>query len=57
MVTYAASSVKGTVDYVIVQQMDKAKVNNVWDIPIEECDPKHKLLVMDIWSNTTKKMA
>jgi len=44
LVTYAADAVKSTVDYIIVQQEDKAKVRNVKDIPNEECVPKHKLL-------------
>ena len=55
LVTYAASPVKSTVDYIIVQQEDKAKVHNVSVIPNEECVPKHKLLVMDIQFNTTKR--
>ena len=44
LVTYAADAVKSTVDYIIVQQEDKAKVRNVKDTPNEECVPKHKLL-------------
>ena len=44
------------VDYIIVQQHDKAKVRNVMVIPNEECVPKHKLLAMDMRLNTTKKL-
>jgi len=55
MVTYAAGPVKSTVDYVIVQQEDNAKVRNVKVIPNEQCVPKHKLLVMDMRFNTTKR--
>jgi len=44
-----------TVDYIIVQQEDKAKVHNVKVIPNEECVPKHKLLVMDMPFNTTRR--
>jgi len=55
LVTYAAGPAKSTVDYIIVQQEDKAKVHNVKDIPNEECVTKHKLLVMDMWFNTTKR--
>jgi len=47
MVTYAAGPVKSTVDYIIVQQEDKAKVRNVNIIRNKVCVPKHKLLVMD----------
>jgi len=54
-VTYAAGPVKSTVDYIIVQQEDNAKVHNVKVIPNEECVPKHKLLVIDIRYNTTKR--
>jgi len=43
-----AGPVKSTVDYITVQQGDKAKVRNVKVIPNEECVPKHKLLVMDM---------
>ena len=53
--TYAACSVKGTVDYIIVQHEDKAKVRNVKVIPSEECLPECKLLVMDMQCNTTKR--
>jgi len=53
-VTYAAGPVKSTVDYIIVQQEDKAKIRNVKVIPNEECVAKHKLLVMDMWFNTQK---
>jgi len=55
LVTYAAGSVKSTVDYIIVQQEDKAKVCNVKVIPNEECVPKHKLLVMDMWFSSRKR--
>jgi len=55
LMTYAAGSVKSTVDYIIVWQEDKAKVHNVKVIPNEECVPKHKLLVMDMRFNTTKR--
>ena len=55
LVTYAAGPVKSTVDYIIVQQEDKAKVRNVKVIPNEECVPKHKLLVMDMWFSTRKR--
>jgi len=37
-----------------VRQEDKAKVRNVKVISSEECVPKHKLLVMDMWFKTTK---
>jgi len=51
----AAGSVKSTVHYTIVRQEDKAKVCNVKVIPDEECVPKHKLLVMNMRFNTTKR--
>jgi len=51
----ASGPVKSTVDYIIVRQEDKAKIRNVKVIPNEECEPKHKLLVMDKWFNTTKR--
>jgi len=55
LVTYAAGPpVKSTVDYTIVRQ-DKTKVRNVKVIPNEECVPKHKLSVMDMQFNTTKR--
>ena len=54
MVTYVAGLVKSTVDYIMVQQEDKAKVRNVKVISSEECVPKHKLLVMDMWFKATK---
>ena len=54
LVAYAAGPVKSTVDYIIVQQEDKAKIRNVKVIPNEECVPKHKLLVMDMWFNAAK---
>jgi len=55
MVTYAAGPVKSMVGYIIVRQEDKAKVRNVKVFPNKECVPKHKLLVMDMWFNTTKR--
>jgi len=39
LVTYAADSVKRTVDYIVVQQEDSSKVRNVKVIPNEECVP------------------
>ena len=53
LVTYAyvAGSAKRTVDYTMVRPWDKVKVRNVKVIPNEECVPKHKLLVMDVYSN------
>ena len=39
----------------IVRQEDKAKVHNVEVIPNKECVPKHKLLIMDMQFNTTKR--
>jgi len=38
----------------MVPQEGKAKVRNVKVISCEECVPKHKLLVMDMWFNATK---
>jgi len=55
LVTYVAGSAKSTVDYIMVRQGDKLKVRNVKVVPNEECIPKHKLLVMDMWFNTTKR--
>jgi len=55
LVTYVAGSVKSTVDYIMVRQGDKVKVRNVKVIPNEECVPKHKLLVMDMRFNITKR--
>jgi len=49
LVTYVAGPVKSTVDYIVVRQEDKAKVRNVKVISSEECVPKHKLLVVDMW--------
>ena len=49
LVTYVAGPVKSTVDYIMVRQEDKAKVHNIKVISSEECVPKHKLLVMDMW--------
>ena len=54
MVTYVAGLVKSTVDYIMVRQEDKAKIRNVKVITSEECVPKHKLLVMDMWFKATK---
>jgi len=54
LVTYVAGSAKSTVDYIMVKQDDKVKVRNVKVIPNEECMPKHKLLVMDMWFSTSK---
>jgi len=54
LVTYVAGPVKSTVDYIMVQQEDKAKVRNVKVISSEECVPKHKLLVMDMWFRARK---
>ena len=38
----------------MVLQEDKAKIRNVKVISSEECVPKHKLLVMDMWFEVTK---
>jgi len=54
-VTYVAGSAKSTVDYIVVRQGDKVNVRNVKVILNEECVPKHKLLVMDMRFNTTKR--
>ena len=54
LVTYVAGPVISTVDYVMVRQEDKANVSNVKVISSEECVPKHKLLVMDMWFKATK---
>ena len=56
LVSYVASSVKSTVDYITVRQRDKAKVRKVKVIPNEECVPKHKLLVMDMQFNRRKEV-
>jgi len=53
LVTYVTGPVKSTVDYIVVRQEDKAKVRNVKVISSEECVPKHKLLVMDMWFKAT----
>jgi len=45
---------KSTVDYIVVWQEDKAEMHNVNVITSEECVPKYKLLVMDMWFKTTK---
>jgi len=55
LVTYAAGTVRSTVDYIIVRHKDKGKVRNVKVIGNEKCVPKHKLLVMDTRFNTTKR--
>ena len=55
LVTYVAGAVKSTVDYITVRQEDKAKIRNVKVITSEECVPKHKLLVMDMWFKATKR--
>jgi len=54
LVTYVAGPVKSTVDYIMVQQEDKAEVRNVKVISSEECVPKHKQLVMDMWFKAKK---
>ena len=55
LVTYVDGPVKSTVDYIMVRQKDKAKVRNVKVIiSSEECVPKHKLLVMDMWFKARK---
>jgi len=55
LVTYAAGPLKSMVDYIIVQQEDKAKARNVKVIPNEECVPKHEFFVMDIQFNATER--
>jgi len=45
LVTYVAGPVKSTVDYIMVR--------NIKIISSEECVPKHKLLVMDMWCKAT----
>jgi len=55
LVTYVAGPVKSTVDYIMVRQEDKAKIRNVKVITSEDCVPKHKLLVMDMWFKATKR--
>jgi len=54
-VTYAAGPVKSKADYSIMRQEDRAKVRNVKVIPNEECVIKHKLLVMDMRFNATRR--
>jgi len=56
LVTYVAGPVKNTVDYIMVRQEDKGKIHNVKVITSEECVPKHKLLVMDMWFKATKEI-
>jgi len=51
LVAYAVGPVKNI--SIIVRQEDKAKVLNFRVIANEECIPKHKLSVMDMWFNTT----
>ena len=53
LVTYVDGPVKSTVDYIMVRQEDKAKIRNVKVITSEECVPKHKLLVTDMWFKAT----
>ena len=55
LVTYVAGLVKSTVDYTMVRQEDKAKICNVKVITSEECVPKHKLFVMDMWFKAIKR--
>ena len=55
LVSYVAGPVKSTVDYIMVRQEDKAEIRNVKVITSEECVPKHKLLVMDMWFKATKR--
>jgi len=57
LVTYVASPVKSTVDYIIVQQEDQGKVRNIKVIPNEECMAKQKLLVIDTRFLYNSKMA
>ena len=54
LVTYVAGPVKSTVDFIMVRQEDKAKIHNVKVITSEECVPKHKLLVKDMWFKAQK---
>ena len=53
LVTFVAGPVNSTVDYIMVRQEDKAKVY-IEVVSSEECVPKHKLLVMDMWFKATK---
>ena len=53
LVTYVAGPFKSMVDYITARQEDK--VRNVKVIPNEDCVPKHKLLVMDMRFNRTKR--
>jgi len=46
---------QSTVDYIMVRKGDEFKVHNVKVIPNQECVPKHKQSVMDMWFNTTKR--
>jgi len=54
LVTYVAGPVKSTIDYIMVRQDNKAKVRNVKVISSEECVPKHKLLVINMWFKATE---
>jgi len=54
-VTHVAGPVKSMVDYITIRQGNKAKVRNVKVIPNKECVPKHKLSVMDMRFNRTKR--
>ena len=49
LVTYVAGPVKS-----MVRHEDKTKVRDVKVISSEECVPKRKLLVMDMWFKATK---
>jgi len=53
LVTFVAGPVNSTVDYIMVRQEDKAKVY-IEVVSSEECVPKHKLLVTDMWFKATK---
>ena len=55
LVTYAAGPVESLVDYIIVQQEDKAKIRNAKVTQNEECVSMHKSSVMDMRFNTTKR--
>jgi len=55
LVTYAAGPVKVRLIILLCDKRTKAKVRNVKVIPNEECVPKHKLLVMNMRFNTTKR--
>jgi len=55
LVTYAAGPVESLVDYIIVQQEDKAKIRKANFTQNEECVPMHKSSVMDMRLNTSKR--